>query len=120
MCSDMWQPYLSVMAAEASQALHVLDRFHITTHLNQAVDEVRRGKSTRLRAEGKAAAQRLKHMRWTLLRRGSRVRGRARQRLQTLLVSKLATARAWELKETFQHLWHYRSGSSSNATQRWS
>ena len=51
----------------------------------------------------------LKHMRWTLLRRGSRVRGRARQKLQALLVSKLATARAWDLKETFQHLWHYRS-----------
>jgi transposase len=80
-CSDMWQPYLTVMAVEASQALHVLDRFHITTHLNQAVDHVRRGESTRLRAEGKAAAQRLKHMRWTLLRRGSRVRGRARQKL---------------------------------------
>ena len=28
-CSDMWQPYLKVMAAEAGQALHVLDRFHI-------------------------------------------------------------------------------------------
>jgi len=108
-CSDMWQPYLMVMAAEASQALHVLDRFHITTHLNQAVDQVRRGESTRLRAEGKAAAQRLKHMRWTLLRRGSRVRGRARQKLQALLVSKLATARAWDLKETFEYLWHYRS-----------
>jgi transposase len=108
-CSDMWQPYLTVMAAEASHAMHVLDRFHITTHLNQAVDQVRRGESTRLRAEGKAAAQRLKHMRWTLLRRGSRVRGRARQRLRALLGSKLATARAWELKETFQPLWHYRS-----------
>jgi len=70
---------------------------------------VRRGEGTRLRAEGKAAAQRLKHMRWTLLRRGSRVRGRARQKLQALLVSKLATARAWDLKETFHHLWHYRS-----------
>jgi transposase len=58
-CSDMWQPYLKVMAAEASQALHVLDRFHITRHLNQAVDQVRRGESTRLRAEGKAAAQRV-------------------------------------------------------------
>ncbi|MGA2648606.1 MAG: transposase, partial [Candidatus Sulfotelmatobacter sp.] len=93
----MWQPYLIVMA-ETSQALHVLDRFHITTHLNQAVDQVRRGESTWLRAEGKAAGQRLKHMRWTLLRRGSRVRGRARQKLQALLVSKLATARAWDLK----------------------
>ncbi len=41
-CSDMWKPYLNVLAEEAGQALHVLDRFHITMHLNQAVDEVRR------------------------------------------------------------------------------
>jgi transposase len=75
-CSDMWKPYLKVIAAEAEQALHVLDRFHITTHLNQAVDQVRRSESSRLRAMGKARAQRLKHMRWPLLRRGSRVRGR--------------------------------------------
>jgi len=26
-----------------------------------------------------------------------------------LLASKLATARAWELKESFDHFWHYRS-----------
>ena len=77
-CSDMWKPYLQVLAAKAGQALHVLDRFHITGHLNQAVDQVRRSESTRLRANSKQAAQRLKHMRWPLLRRGSRVRGRAR------------------------------------------
>jgi len=100
---------LQVIAAQASQALHVLDRFHITTHLNQAVDQVRRAESTRLRAKSKEAAQRLKHMRWPLLRRGSRVRGRALQKLNALLASKLATARAWELKEIFSHFWHYKS-----------
>ena len=83
----------------------MLDRFHITMHLNQAVDQVRRAESSRLRAEDKATAQRLKDMRWPLLRRGSRVRGRARQKLQALLDSKLATARAWELKEAFSHFW---------------
>ena len=88
-CSDMWKPYLRVLAAEAGQALHVLDRFHITLHLNQAVDQVRRAESARLRAASQAAAQQLKHTRWTLLRRGSRVRGRARQKLQALLASKL-------------------------------
>lgn len=108
-CSDMWQAYLKVVAAEASQALHVLDRFHITMHMNQAVDQVRRAESTRLRNEGKVAAQRLKNMRWSLLRRGSRVRGRARAKLHALLASKLATARAWELKETFSHFWTYKS-----------
>jgi transposase len=108
-CSDMWKPYLSVLATEAGQALHVLDRFHIILHLNQAVDQVRRAESSRLQAVSQAAAQQLKHTRWTLLRRGSRVRGRARQKLQALLASKLQTARAWELKETFAHFWKYRS-----------
>src|SRR6202035_3979110 len=79
--------------AQAGQALHVLDRFHITSHLNLAVDQVRRAESTRPRTKNNKAAQRLKHMRWPLLRRGSRVRGRARQKLNALLASKLNTAR---------------------------
>lgn len=106
-CSDMWQPYLKVIAAQASQALHVLDRFHITMHLNQALDQVRRQESGRLR--GHTLAKRLKKMRWKLLRRGSRVRGKARLKLNALLASKLATARAWTLKESFEHFWHYKS-----------
>jgi transposase len=108
-CSDMWKPYLEVIRVQAGQALHVLDRFHITLHLNQAVDQVRRAESGRLRVASQAAAQQLKHTRWMLLRRGSRVRGKARQKLQALLASKLQTARAWELKETFAHFWKYRS-----------
>ena len=108
-CSDMWKPYLNVLAAEAGPALHVLDRFHITMHLNQAVDQVRRAESSRLRTASTLKAKRLKHMRWPLLRRGSRVRGRAREKLTALLCSKLATARAWELKEVFAHFWKYTS-----------
>ena len=108
-CSDMWQAYLAVISAQVGQALHVVDRFHISMHLNQAVDQVRWAESARLRATGSGSAERLKKMRWPLLRRGSRVRGRARQKLQALLASKLATARAWDLKETFRYLWHYRS-----------
>jgi len=106
-CSDMWKPYLNVLAAKVGHALHVLDRFHITAHLNQAVDRVRRGESLRLK--GQPLAQRLKKMRWLLLRRGSRVRGRARVKLDALVASKLATARAWSLKDCFQHFWHYKS-----------
>lgn len=45
-CSDMWKPYLQIIAAQAGQALHLLDRFHITSHLNPAVDQVRRAEST--------------------------------------------------------------------------
>jgi transposase len=108
-CSDMWRPYLNVIRERAGQALHVLDRFHITMHLNLAVDQVRRAESGRLRASGSAQAARLKNLRWKLLRRGSRVRGKARLQLKALAASKLATARAWILKETFQPFWRYRS-----------
>ena len=106
-CTDMWRPYLNVIAAQAGQALHVLDRFHITSHLNQAVDQVRRAESGRLR--GRPEAAKLKKMRWKLLRRHSRVRGRARRQLGQLLCSKLETARAWALKDLFEHFWTYKS-----------
>ena len=106
-CSDLWRAYLQVIAANAPQALHVLDRFHITMHLNQAVDQVRRAESGRLR--GRPVADKLKRMRWKLLRRGTRVRGQAKQRIYGLLRSKLATGRAWMLKETFQDFWRYRA-----------
>ena len=52
---------------KAGQALHILDRFHIVQHLNQAVDEVRRAESA---AAGKPLAAKLKKMRWKLLRQG--------------------------------------------------
>ena len=28
-CSDMWKPYLNVIAEKCAQALNILDRFHI-------------------------------------------------------------------------------------------
>jgi len=108
-CGDMWKPYLNVIATEAGQAPHILDRFHIGLHMNQAVDEVRRAESTRLRAKSKDQAKRLKNMRWSLLRKGSRVRRQARAKLHALPASKLATARAWELKEAFHRFWKYTS-----------
>jgi transposase len=106
-CSDMWQPYLAVIAKQAGHALHILDRFHIVSHLNKAVDEVRRAESTRLR--GKPIAAKLKKMRWKLLRRGSRVSRQVRVKLVGLLQSKLATGRAWDLKECFQYFWRIKS-----------
>ena len=106
-CSDMWQPYLTVMAKKAGHALHILDRFHIVQHLNHAVDQVRRAESTRL--HGKPMAAKLKKMRWKLLRRGSRVSGQVRLKLVGLLQSKLATGRAWDLKECFQYFWRIKS-----------
>jgi transposase len=51
-CSDMWKPYSKVIAKKASQAVHVLDRFHIMCHLNKAMDVIRAEESKRLVRDG--------------------------------------------------------------------
>jgi transposase len=47
-CSDMWQPYLKVIAKKADQAIHILDRFHIVAKLNKALDEIRAAEAKQL------------------------------------------------------------------------
>jgi transposase len=66
-CSDMWQPYLKVIREKCSQALHILDRFHIVAKVNLALDDVRAEESNRMRLEGRMPL--LKKSRWLLLRR---------------------------------------------------
>ena len=39
-CSDMWQPYLNVVAEQLRDAVHVFDRFHIMKKMNEAIDQV--------------------------------------------------------------------------------
>ena len=46
--SDMWKPYLKVIAEQISAALHVLDRFHIMRNMNVAIDEVRRAEAAQM------------------------------------------------------------------------
>ena len=65
--SDMWKPYLKVIARKAGQALHVLDRFHIMAHMSKAIDEVRAKEARELAAKGYEPV--LKHTRWLLLKR---------------------------------------------------
>ncbi len=51
-CSDMWAPYLKVIAKKAPQALNILDRFHIMRKFNEAIDETRRDEVKQLKANG--------------------------------------------------------------------
>ncbi len=44
-CSDLWKPYLTVVADRASQAVRVLDRFHIMKQFSAAIDELRAGEA---------------------------------------------------------------------------
>jgi transposase len=104
-CSDMWEPYLKVIREKCSQALHILDRFHIVAKMNKALDEVRAGESRRIASEGGIPV--LKKSRWLLLKREENLKTEQRLRLRDLLRYNLKTVRAYLLKEAFQQLWDY-------------
>jgi len=106
-CSDMWQPYLKVIREKCSEALHILDRFHIVAKMNLALDDVRAEESRRMLREGRVPV--LKKMRWLLLRRERNLKTEQRFRLRDLLRYNLKTVRAYLLKEAFQQLWDYNS-----------
>ena len=112
--SDIWRPYLKVARKQLSQAVHILDRFHLTSLLNQAVDKVRRSENYTLPANGKRK-ERLKKTRWLLLKSYAKVRGHARRHLDRVIHSTLKTARAWALKDAFVHFWTYNHPSYAKA-----
>jgi len=106
-CSDMWEPYLKVIREKCSEALHILDRFHIVANMNKALDEVRAGEARRIACEGGVPL--LKKSRWLLLKREENLKTEQRFRLRDLLRCNLKTVRAYLLKEAFQQLWDYNS-----------
>jgi transposase len=106
-CSDMWRPYLKVVAKRAAQAAHVLDRFHIMKQLSKAIDDVRAQEVKTLKAEGYEPA--LKRTRWLLLKRPENLSEKQEPRLAELLHYNLRTVRAYLLKEDFQFFWEYKS-----------
>jgi transposase len=108
-CSDMWEPYLKVIREKCSEALHILDRFHIVAKMNKALDEVRAAESRRMAMEGRTPV--LKKSRWLLLKREENLKTEQRFRLRDLLRYNLRTVRAYLLKEAFQQLWDYNSAT---------
>lgn len=106
-CSDMWKPYLRVITKKANQAIHVLDRFHIMSHLSKAIDEVRADEVRSLKAKGCEPV--LTHARWLLLKRPKNLTPKERPRLAELVRYNLRSVRAYLLKEDFQSFWAYTS-----------
>jgi transposase len=106
-CSDMWKPYLKVIAKKAAQAIHVLDRFHIAQHMNKAIDKVRAQETRELKARGLNPV--LTNSRWCLLKRPENLTDKQEIKLSDLLRYNLKAVRSYLLKEDFQFFWEYRS-----------
>jgi len=106
-CSDMWKPYLEVVAREAAGAVHVLDRFHIMSQMNKAIDKVRTAEVKALKAKGREPV--LTGARWCLLKRPEHLTEAQDVKLKELVDCNLRAVRAYLLKEDFQFFWQYKS-----------
>lgn len=106
-CTDMWKPYLNVIAKYAPNALNILDRFHIAAKMNKALDEVRAKETRALKVGAKGSTVILTHSRWCLLKRPENLSELQEVKLKDLLSYNLKTIRAYLLKEEFQLFWKY-------------
>ena len=106
-CTDMWQPYLTVVKERAKQALLILDRFHIVSALNKAIDKVRAGEYRQMKADGHEPI--LRNSRWCLLKRKENLTEKQEVKLKDLLTYNLKSVRAYLLKEDFHSFWDYLS-----------
>lgn len=107
-CSDMWRPYLNVIAEKLGQAVHVLDRFHVMQQFGKALDEIRAAESKQLERDGYEPV--LKRSRWCFLKRPGNLTDKQTVKLSEVLKYNLRTVRAYLLREEFQRFWEYASG----------
>ena len=103
---DMWKPYHNSFKANCPGITIIYDKFHIIRHLLDALNKVRR-------AELANAAGRFRGLlagkKFILLSRQAHVRGKAREALNDLLGASRKLLKAHLLKDSFNHLWTYKS-----------
>lgn len=103
---DMGKPFrTSTLKAEpAPQAQILFDKFPVLRHLSEALDQVRKSESARLRGQDRRFS---KGQKYTLLSRRENLTRDGRRALQTLLRAHKRLHTAYLLKESFSQLWDY-------------
>jgi transposase len=114
-CCDMWAVYIDAVCAHLPQATLVFDRFHISQHLNRAVDEVRR--QTWRQMAGREKAE-FKKTRFLWLSNPENLRREERTRLSGLLRLNSPIIKGYLLKEDLRRFWDYRSTAWAEAHLR--
>ena len=104
-CSDLWQPYIKVITKKASQAIHVLDRFHLIQRVNKAIDQIRAEEARKMKEQGYEPL--LKGSRWCLLKKKDNLTEKQASKLKELMQYNLKIVRGYLLKEELDQLWQY-------------
>jgi len=114
---DMWPAFVNCVETNAEQAEIVHDRFHISKHLNEAVDKVRRQEHKTLT---KAGDDRLKGSKHLWLFNPENLSDERWIDFEALKDQELKTSRAWAIKEQFRWFWEYRyAGNARKFFNRW-
>ncbi len=114
---DMWPAFANSITINAEQAEIVHDRFHISKHLNDAVDKVRRQEHKTLKKSGD---ERLTGSKQLWLFNEENVSEDRRSEFEALRNQELKTSRAWAIKELFRCFWEYRyAGNARKFFNRW-
>ena len=96
---DMWEPFKQAAQARTPQAAYVYDHFHISSYLNDAVDQTRRAENKRLRKQDDTT---LTGTRYLWLRNPATLDETGAARLARLTTGELQTAAIWRFKEEFR------------------
>jgi len=117
-CCDMWQPYIDIVKANVgNDVVLVFDKFHLISHLNKAVDDVRKEEARELKKDN---PELLKKTRFIWLKNPENLTDKQRTRLGYLEKLNLKINRAYLLKETFRDLWSYkRKGWANKYLNKW-
>lgn len=102
---DMWRAYIKAAEEHLPGADIVHDRFHISQHLNQAIDKVRRQEHKALSQEKDDT---LKNSKYLWLTGFENLTEQMKVRFNDLQSLGLKVGRAYAIKETFDHFWDYR------------
>jgi transposase len=101
---DMWKAYANAVEEKLPQADIVHDRFHISQHLNEAVDKVRRQENKLLVQQGD---HRLVGTKFSWLSNEENLSEELADQFDGLKNANLKASRAWAIKELFRDFWSY-------------
>ena len=114
---DMCPAYVAAAETNVPEADVVHDKFHVSKHLNEAVDQVRRREHKLL---AKLGDDTLKGTRQLWLFSPGNMKARKRRQLAAIKHLDLKTSRAWAIKEHFRCFWRYIYPTSADAFfKRW-
>lgn len=101
---DMWKAFAKSAKKNVPQADILYDKFHIMTHLGDAMDEVRKQEYFRLSGKDRSY---IKGQKYTLLSNRENLSLNGKKSLKKLMKANKRLQTAYLLKETFGQLWSY-------------